>query len=517
MKKQSILNGRSLLLCCIVIAVLSRTVLLGQYPGGTSADEAFAGYEAWSVLNYGTDSWGYANPVYFTVWGSGMSVLNSYLMMPFIAIGGLNTVTIRLPQMIFGVLSVYILYRLLKKTSSEQTALWGAFLLAISSWHIMTTRYGMDANLAPAFILLAVYFGVLGLDREKYLVVSAVFWGLSLYTYATVWTFVPVFLGIAIVYCLWTRKVVFSRWIVSAGAVLFALALPLLLFVAVNVGIITEIRTAFLSIPKLVVFRGDEMNLRDLLSNVLLAVKLFLTQNDYNMWNSIPYFGVYYLFSTPFIIIGVIKALISTVKSLRQRSFSFDFLLLAWVVVAASFAVLQKTNINRINVIHMAMFILLAKGIMCFAHKIKHYASPVLLAAYAVSFVLFECYYFTTYQDMISERQLAGADEALQYADMLYQSGDYEVIHVTGQLRHSQVLLYTQYSTDRYIEEVEWKNYPDKYLVAKSFGNYYWDDEEEALQETGIYVIRKAEAEVFDEAGYMIEPFGYCAVAYKER
>ena len=98
----------------IIIAILSRAVLLGVYPVGIHVDEAYAAYEAYSMLMYGTDSWGYVNPVYLTVWGSGMSALESYMMMPFIAIWGLNMVTIRLPQMIMGCLSVIILYLLIK-------------------------------------------------------------------------------------------------------------------------------------------------------------------------------------------------------------------------------------------------------------------------------------------------------------------------------------------------------------------------------------------------------------------
>ena len=68
----------------LLLAACVRLIGIGTYPGGLHVDEAFAGYEAWSLLNYGTDSWGYHNPVYLTVWGSGMSVLNSVLMIPFI-------------------------------------------------------------------------------------------------------------------------------------------------------------------------------------------------------------------------------------------------------------------------------------------------------------------------------------------------------------------------------------------------------------------------------------------------
>lgn len=491
---------------------------MGEYPGGVNADEAYAGYEAWSLFHYGMDSWGYSMPVYFTVWGSGMSILNSYLMIPFIAAGGLNPVTVRIPQMLFGVLTVWLLYGMVKRAADQRTALWAAFLLAVSPWHIMTTRYGMDANLAPALIMLGAYFGVRGLESGKYLIVSALFWGLSLYAYATIWTFVPVFLAGGIGYCLYTRRLKISGWLTAACVILFLIALPLLLFVAVNTGIMPEIRTTLISIPKLVCFRADEMNIKKLPENMLHALKLFITQNDHNIWNSIPYFGVGYLFSTPFLLVGMAKIVKTIWNSIREKSFtsfSYDVLLLWWVVTAAASAVLQRTNLNRINAIHLAMFIVLAKGIVCFCTKMRYPLQYGILALYSISFLVFEGYYFTAYQDIISERQLAGAGQALACADKFYETKKYDAIHVTAQLRHSHVLFYTQYPTDRYIEEVQWKNYPNKYLVARSFGNYYWDDEEEVLDERGVYVIVREEFEEFEHAGYEILPFSYCGVAYK--
>lgn len=94
----------------MLIAILNRVFLFGSYPGGVNVDEAYAGYESWSLVNYGMDSWGYKNPVYFIACGGGMNTLNSYLMMPLVALFGLNKYTIRIPQMILGILTVYIIF-----------------------------------------------------------------------------------------------------------------------------------------------------------------------------------------------------------------------------------------------------------------------------------------------------------------------------------------------------------------------------------------------------------------------
>ena len=95
-----------------LVAVFIRVWQFGKIPGGINQDEAFSGYEAYSLLNYGKDSSGYANPVYFEAWGSGMNALNSYLMMPFIAIFGLKVWAIRIPQCIVACLTILAVFLL---------------------------------------------------------------------------------------------------------------------------------------------------------------------------------------------------------------------------------------------------------------------------------------------------------------------------------------------------------------------------------------------------------------------
>ncbi|MDE6977891.1 MAG: glycosyltransferase family 39 protein, partial [Lachnospiraceae bacterium] len=139
----------------LLIAVLTRCVGFGIYPGGVHVDEAFSGYEAWSMLNYGTDSWGYHNPVYLTAWGSGMNVMNSLLIIPFIRIWGLSEITIRMPQVLIGLISVYIFYLLLLRVENKNTALLGSFFLAVSPWHIMMSRWGLEGIMAPALVVIS--------------------------------------------------------------------------------------------------------------------------------------------------------------------------------------------------------------------------------------------------------------------------------------------------------------------------------------------------------------------------
>ena len=66
-----LVRRKQYIIIIMALAIFSRVVLIDQCPGGIHADEAFSGYEAWSLLHYGVDSAGYTNPVYLTVWGGG--------------------------------------------------------------------------------------------------------------------------------------------------------------------------------------------------------------------------------------------------------------------------------------------------------------------------------------------------------------------------------------------------------------------------------------------------------------
>ena len=66
-KLKEISKEKRYIIVIMLIAVISRAAGLGVFPGGVNVDEAYAGYEAWSMIHYGMDSWGYHNPVYLTV------------------------------------------------------------------------------------------------------------------------------------------------------------------------------------------------------------------------------------------------------------------------------------------------------------------------------------------------------------------------------------------------------------------------------------------------------------------
>ena len=181
-----------LFILILILGIGARLWMFGDVPGGINQDEAFAAREAWSLLHYGKDSFGYSYPMYLTAWGSGMNALNTYLMMPFIALFGMHTWVFRLPQMLIGILSLFAIEEIVSKVADWKCSLLAMFLLAVSPWHIMLSRWALESNLVVGFLLFGLLFFIYGMEKQPFFILSAVFYGLSLYCYAAVWPIVPI-------------------------------------------------------------------------------------------------------------------------------------------------------------------------------------------------------------------------------------------------------------------------------------------------------------------------------------
>ena len=157
-------------------------------PNALNCDEASSGYEAFSILNYGIDRTGNKLPVFLESWGGGQNALLSYLMIPFIAVLGLNTLSIRLPMAILGCISLVILYMLLKKIANKKIAIIGLAFFAICPWHIMKSRWGLESNLFPDLMLIAIYLLIVGLEKNNKILyyLAFVIAGLTAYSYRNI-------------------------------------------------------------------------------------------------------------------------------------------------------------------------------------------------------------------------------------------------------------------------------------------------------------------------------------------
>ena len=476
----------------ILIGVLVRIIGIDKYPNALNVDEASAGYEAFSILNYGIDRNGNFLPVFLVAWGSGQNALLSYLMMPFIAIFGLTTFSIRLPMAIIGGISLGIFYCLLKRMTNKKVAIIGLIFLAICPWHIMKSRWGLESNLFPDLMLLSVFLIIKGLQDKKivFQILGYIVAGLTAYAYGTSYFFLPLFF-IPVLFIMLKKKEITVKELIINLAVIGIVALPIIIFVIINTFNLPEIELPFLTIPRMEVNRYEEITsifssdfLEKSLDNFTGGLKILMYQIDGLPWNSLEDIGTIYTFSTIFTILGIIVAI------KNRKDIKYGYIMGIWLIVSILLLFVCEPNINRLNIIFFPIIFYTVVGIDEIAKQGKVFA--VLLAiVYILSFGLFVNSYLSENANdyMTFESNL---EEPIEYLNTLQD----KEIYITNSIKepYIYVLFYTKYDTRDFVNTVEYYNEDGAFRQVKSFGNYNFvsinvlDDRQE-----NVYLLRENE------------------------
>lgn len=180
------------------MALILRIFKLGEFPIGFHVDEVKIGWNALSILKTGMDDGGNKLPLYYNSFGDYRPTGIFYLTIPSIIVLGNNIFAIRLPSALFGALTIFPLYLIvsqIQKRKNESIPLIGAFLLAISSWHIEVSRATSEVVISTFFALFAVYYLLKGLNvsAKKYLIYSFLFFFISYLFYHSIRVLAPIF------------------------------------------------------------------------------------------------------------------------------------------------------------------------------------------------------------------------------------------------------------------------------------------------------------------------------------
>ena len=489
-----------LLVIILLISATSRLIRLSTWPDGAYPDEAYAAYNAYGLLTEGIDTWGYHFPVYFIAWGSGMNVAYSYLSIPFIYFLGPTMLAIRLPQAIISILGVYAMYVIGKECFSKTTGLFLAFILAINPWSILNARFGLESTLAPNMFLLAFCFLILSIKKKNsYVLLSAFLFGITLYCYAIAWIIVPIFLFFTfIIFIKHFIKDGYTPW---AILILFVLALPLLLFLAINLGFLPEIKTNYFSIPKLLSFRGDELQLSSLLSNIKSTLKIILMQHDNANHTSSELVGAYYFFTTPLFIFGIFYHIKELFIQFKHRKVQVDILWFFWLIAAGIICIINSiTTMIHINFIHIPLIFYSGYGII----KLGKLASNKHIATLCAVFFSFSFIIFTYDYHTEDSSYFFGTKsfEAIEAAKELANENETIYFYLLPTFKYSNLLWYElppisdvyQNIEYGYTEALGWQ----EMSYYNGFG--YIVDIEEATDE-GIYILDNQ----FIERFYMLD------------
>lgn len=316
-----------ILFISIILAIITRFYKLGEIPKELYIDEAGHGYSAYSILKTGKDEFGKSFPIVFRQFTDFKAPIYIYLLVPLISIFGPTSFAVRLPSSIFSILTIPLIFFLVKKISPKTEggyiASISALLLAISPWHIFYGRATFECTVALFFFLGGVFLFFKGLENPKLLILSAVSFAIAITGYNAQRLITPL---MAIILFIKYRKVLLSKtyikFLLLGTLVGLAILLPSL-SIALTPGFWARAtglnifsfnkafppgymngKTGFLG---LIVNNLTFLSSKEFLSLYIsyLSSRNMFVLGDYNSRSFFPELSTFFLWQAPFYLIGL--------------------------------------------------------------------------------------------------------------------------------------------------------------------------------------------------------------------
>lgn len=395
------MNKKLLILLLIVLfGLLLRYFYSGIIPPGLNRDEASIGYTAYSLFKTAKDEYGRFLPLSIESFGDWKLPLYIYTDILPVALFSLNEFSVRFPSLIFGTLTILVVYFLVKRlfediSYNEVLALISSFLFAISPWHIHFSRVASEANLAVFLTSLGLLLFFKGLKSNIFLYSSAIALALTLYTYHGNHVF-TILIFLALLFILIKQKATprsfFAFFFLFTIINFFILKETLLSADRVKISGLLPVSNPFLvyekisqprlshsdpnSVITLVTHNKLIFQMEYFLQNYLrsFSPEFLFIKGGTNLSHNIPNFGNLYLWESPFIILGL--------YFLFQKKIKWRLFLLYWLLISPIPASLTRDAPHSARMLAFLPLphLLAALGFIEFVFLIK--MKPVLLAVY---------------------------------------------------------------------------------------------------------------------------------------
>jgi hypothetical protein len=290
-----------MVIALIVIAAFFRIWKLGSLFDGLFWDEAYKGLDAIAIREFGE------RPVFLN-WNAGREALVAYLVAFLTKIFHYSIFPIRGVEAIAGIFTLIFFYLFIKKSFNQQTAILSLFLLAVSKYHILYSRFGIRVNLILLFEMASIYFlaDALSSSRKNYksFIAFAVSCGLGFYTYIAYRIFPLVLLVFA--FSKDSRDKIKKQIgpIMIAAIIFLAVIAPLTMFYFKNAGSFTD------RMQRTALWSNQRESLPKLFwESTWKTVGMFTFEGDPNPRHNVPNEPALSPFLTAFFIVGIIVAL----------------------------------------------------------------------------------------------------------------------------------------------------------------------------------------------------------------
>lgn len=474
-------NYRPLVFGIVLLGFIARIWALYTLPPGLNQDEASIGYEAFSILHFGVDRNGLAYPVFLISWGSGQNALYAYMIMPFISALGLSPFSVRLPMALMGTITIAATATYVKTIAGRRASVASVVFLALSPWHIMMSRWGLEANALPfmfslSLVWLSKCFGESASRAKTWQVVTGFLFGVCMYAYGTAYFTIPLFLIITVGIYVFFKKLSVSSALAIVGSFLLV-SLPIIITILIGLLRLPTLHLGPISLPAMasvprfmaLTAPGGRIRLELLLQNTKDFLRLIWTQRDLAAFSVTPPHG--YIYTKFFFLLACAGLLTSLLKFARKRGPVMETSLLAWSCVCIFQGCLVDPNITRNNLLWLALTIAAGIGTSVLSKK-AHAIFPLILCAYLIHFGMFANDYATRQYEVLRREFADGFLPALSFAHKY--AGASGGICVTSNINMPYIYALFEEQTDPrlFASTVKYENPGGSFQKAYAFGRF---------------------------------------------
>lgn len=498
------------------LGIFSRTWNYRTLPPGLQVDQASIGVDAYDLYKFGIDRNGVAYPTQFIAFGQEQNALYGYILIPFIALLGLKPIAVRLPILIFGILTLPLVYFIVRRSFDKDLGLLSMFFLAISPWHIFISQTGLDLNSFPFIFALGFACLLIAIQDNKWFIPACFFFSLSLYSYGTSYFIVPFFLVTSLIIIIKTRLINFRFLIIGLGA-FFVLAIPVGLFIIINGLDLNTIHLGAMTIPRLpspprflAESGGYQQQLfQTLLENSGRLLKLLVTQNDGEFFEGLQPYGYFYTVTFPLAIFGVF-----ILFRLQKAQPKISFLLL-WLISGLILGILQPIVTHRINIIFIPLIICIAVAVNWIRQKAR-FLGIVVICGLLIGFALFiHDYHGEAYRELADRKFNAGLLSAIQFASK-NGSGPICVTDQPDQ-PYIYVLFIEKPDPESYLNTIQYLELPGPFRHVRSLLRYTFGVQNCANEPNTVYIMHLRDGRPQNGTWYAVKRFSNYFVYYPKQ
>lgn len=221
------LAKKGLIVFILVLALVLRVWRLDIVPPALFGDEVDVGYHAYSLATTGRDYSGNFLPLHLKSLADYKAPIYGYSIIPFVSLFGVSYLGVRLPAALFGVLGVYLFYLVIKLLfNNKSLALLSAFFLSISPWHMHYSRWGFEGVEMLTLFLGGLYCFLRAFGNGKWLVLSALLFGLTSMSYHSAKIFLPLSLLFLVLIYFKQIKAISKKYLLYSLVIFALITIP---------------------------------------------------------------------------------------------------------------------------------------------------------------------------------------------------------------------------------------------------------------------------------------------------